>query len=293
MSWIEAAPTHSNPDRGYIGIGFPLYHYTSLESFEAIVRTHTLRASHIAYMNDWSEFRLGILMLYRVLGEARSQMSEQERAIAECIELQLKQRNLADIQTFVLCFSEDANLLSQWRAYTPHGRGVSIGFDHNLLLGRCERVKWSWTKCVYTEQGHLHVVERLARLLISDALKIGGPADAATRESLRRNEKELFLFLACLKHPAFEAEREYRLVSPPIPFTDPSINFRAGMTTLVPFYVFDLLDDEVRHFPAADLVVGPTLDPEISRHAVHAVYQKYRVERTITIHDSRIPYRML
>lgn len=38
-----------------------------------------------------------------------------------------------DIATFVICFSENGDLLSQWRGYADNGRGVTIGFDYNTL----------------------------------------------------------------------------------------------------------------------------------------------------------------
>lgn len=38
-----------------------------------------------------------------------------------------------DIATYMICFSENGDLLSQWRGYADNGRGVTIGFDYNTL----------------------------------------------------------------------------------------------------------------------------------------------------------------
>lgn len=38
------------------------------------------------------------------------------------------------IATFVLCFSEEGDLLSQWRGYADDGRGMCLGFDVDEIL---------------------------------------------------------------------------------------------------------------------------------------------------------------
>lgn len=43
-----------------------------------------------------------------------------------------------DFSNFVVCFSEKADLLSQWRGYANNGQGISIGFSKELLQKKCD-----------------------------------------------------------------------------------------------------------------------------------------------------------
>ena len=51
--------------------------------------------------------------------------------------------NLNDgtLSNLVLCFSEDADLLSQWRGYANDGKGVCLGFSTQALKRYCEHVE--------------------------------------------------------------------------------------------------------------------------------------------------------
>jgi hypothetical protein len=45
---------------------------------------------------------------------------------------------------YVLCFSEACNQLSQWRGYTPHGRGLCLGIEIGILVQRMQlMVRWT------------------------------------------------------------------------------------------------------------------------------------------------------
>ena len=125
-------------------LGTPLYHYTSLEAMERILRSKKMRASHIAFMNDGSELEYGLEIFKRFLKEKMGRAEGRENNLAAALLVNVDTLLTAYAPVFVLCFSEAPNLLSQWQAYTPLGRGVSIGFNHIAVVGRAQREVWHW-----------------------------------------------------------------------------------------------------------------------------------------------------
>jgi hypothetical protein len=71
------------------------------------------------------------------------------------------------------------------------------------------------------------------------------PSDHALGRSFTDAHKlrgEFYSVAASIKHPAFSAEVEWRLVSPPIDLKDKCVQFRPGKTTLVPYIEFEMCD---------------------------------------------------
>ncbi len=106
-----------------------LYHYTSLEALVSIVHSKRLRASDIRYLNDTSEASQLTKDVISIL-RARA-LSEQDQEVISLIIDTLEQNRVLSL--FVASFSEDGDLLSQWRAYSPPSLGVSIGFSRESL----------------------------------------------------------------------------------------------------------------------------------------------------------------
>ena len=117
-----------------------LYHYTSLDALVSIVNTKRLRASNIRFLNDRAESVAMMADVIDLLQSFGGSLAEQAdgRRIAAMLE---KKTPKAD---YVASLSEKDDLLSQWRAYCPSGRGVSIGFNTT-----CLRQQW-----IYNPKGN-------------------------------------------------------------------------------------------------------------------------------------------
>src|SRR5882672_1435279 len=137
------------------GLATPLYHYTSVETMEKILRSKRMRASHIAFMNDGSELEYGLQLFKMLLGQKMQAAAGRQKDLAAALLANVDTQSVERVPVFVLCFSEAANLLSQWQLYTPHGRGVSIGFNHVAVIGRAMREGWHWVACEYQLQPQL------------------------------------------------------------------------------------------------------------------------------------------
>ena len=85
-------------------------------------------------MNDAAEFLYTVSLAGRVL-LAKTEEQPKNRFYKRLWKDRFHVLGMAG-QLFVVSFSENPDLLSQWRAYTHGGSGVSIGFGTRYLLAR-------------------------------------------------------------------------------------------------------------------------------------------------------------
>ena len=99
-----------------------IYHYCRPEAFIEITRTHSIWASASYTMNDTSERSWGYLVFQKVAKVLeRNTGAEFIRQITAPI---IAGDNFSMLM--LACFSLDADVLSQWRAYGDDGRGFAI-----------------------------------------------------------------------------------------------------------------------------------------------------------------------
>jgi hypothetical protein len=109
-----------------------LYHYTGIGSLLGIVNSRAVWASHIYYLNDSKEILHACEVLSRLL--ARHETNDgNEREFTKQFGEWLSSFRRDPFHVFVFSLSEEPSLLSQWRSYTPHGKGVSLGFPPPVL----------------------------------------------------------------------------------------------------------------------------------------------------------------
>lgn len=94
-----------------------LYHYTNLEGANGIITGRKLWATNAGYMNDSSELLKGV----QVFRDVAREIGLPHQFLTGLFN-QLRR------ESYLTCFSEHGDLLSQWRAYCPNG-GVALGFS--------------------------------------------------------------------------------------------------------------------------------------------------------------------
>lgn len=103
----------------------PIFHYTSIDGLEGILEHKTLRFTNIKYMNDKDEIFAGLDSMAKACNASNE---EHERLRSACM------NNGA--QTFVCCFSVEADSLPMWNYYTKevNNQGYNIEFDDKKLV---------------------------------------------------------------------------------------------------------------------------------------------------------------
>ncbi len=271
-----------------------LYHYTSLSGLMGIVDTQILRASDIRYMNDSTELKHTLNLLRDDIVGRLSAGSDHPVLLNQLLRW-LSTRVVSGPMLFGGSFRANGNLLSQWRGYSVHGKGVSLGFDP-AHIGQCARNQdFQVGKCIY-EVKHQ---QRLAGSIIDALEALSESTETEYRDGkadyhrvFEQLEGELLKIAAILKHPSFEEEQEWRIVSPVIfDCRDYPVFFREGHSMLVPYYSFLLRLGADAGMPLRHVYVGPTGNRDLSMNSVKLYLQKQGVEPSEGIDYCQIPYR--
>ena len=269
-----------------------LYHYTSLSGVLGIVGGAELRASDIRYMNDSTELRHTLALLGRQV-RRRISAGVDDPALFNAFLEWLSHRVVSGPMLFGASFRANGNLLSQWRGYSAHGKGVSLGVAPAHLLACCEAQGFEVGRCIYApgEQNRLidHIVDAV------EALGAGFEPEAGAPDPwlplFQRIEEDLLRIAAVLKHPAFEEEQEWRIVSPVLSArAGGRIRFREGSSMLIPYYPFALRDSDGRlHLDHCYL--GPTGNSELSMNSLRLYLESQDASPRRGITYCAIPYR--
>ena len=273
----------------------PLYHYTGIGSLLGIAKTNSLWASSISYLNDSKE----ILDACEIVGKCVSELLDSIQCDKEKkFLIQLGEwTNLSKIKAhtiFIFSLSEERSLLSQWRSYTPHGKGVSLGFAPEKLNSIVQSSGLKLARCVYQREDQKNVVSELIQNLLARFRQELPSIDVSKKHPTQcyhgffeEYANEIFQVMAIIKHSAFKEEKEWRLISEYHPsYTDGKILFREGASMLVP-YIEILLGGSKPYFESVTL--GPSPHQNLSMSGLSMFISKEELcNHTI---NCTIPYR--
>jgi hypothetical protein len=275
-----------------------LYHYTSLDAVLSIVQQKTLRATNIHYLNDASESELGVTLIRDLARAARREATGVDAQYLDYFEVWLERNYLLQQgAVYVLCFSEVADQLSQWRGYTPHGRGVCVGIDVGLLVQRMQSFGSGWTfqNCRYEKLSQ----QTWAGAILTRMRRLASVDHAIERRQdhfaslTAQNMSDVMQVAALMKNQSFAAEREVRFISPLITPGDPRVQFRSGKSTLIPYIEFPLVEDSNASLQAADFWIGPGPTQRLSHSALTMLTNRFSFSVATNYRSSEIPYREL
>lgn len=239
-----------------------LYHYTNAHGLSGIIESKKIWASSYRYMNDSQEFEYGFELIDEIYPKADtyplpSNISDQ--SFAE--HLRRKKWDYESDCLFVASFSEDKNLLSQWRAYAGPHSGYAIGFRKNELETNVANL----VECEYNKERQ--------KLALKDLIDRELPAlrssfEKSLNEQGKREHPDLTEYFdkvdvtvlkiaqvaTSFKHSSFSEEKEWRLVIGPANITPNQILFRASGTGIIPYIEIEFTDNAL---PIDCIIVGP------------------------------------
>ncbi len=165
----------------------------------------------------------------------RETTSEEDESFFNSLEERIQQ--VRYINVFVVSFSKQPDELSQWRAYCPPGKGVSLGFSSTQLSARAQEQGFRLVPVRYERSQH----EQLVRELVDDAIskyRAGGLAD--TFDLTEEFGHNLATISPLLKDISFVREEEWRLVSAVTVIDHPKVHVREGHARIIPYFAFDV-----------------------------------------------------
>lgn len=280
-----------------------LYHYTDAKGLEGILRTGTLWATDVRYLNDSSELNHTIsriraclkARLAKTLGGPRQVLLEHlERSFDNFFH---------SSPIHVACFCQDDDLLSQWRGYGDGGGGFSLGISNHSdvhVQGRGAAREFEIVELNYNREEQQDLVERSVELccsILDQAIygTTGLDAESVIPEICARFRDQAYYLGMRFKDRAFAEEKEWRACCV-VSACDPSAKFRSGGSARMPLIPYIELDIKGRFggFSGSaafeTIRCGPTLDPELTKSAVERLLRTVNAQcRLVTI--SAVPFR--
>jgi hypothetical protein len=282
-----------------------LFHYTDPHGLLGIILSRGLWASNADYLNDSSEpaHALGVLRVafQQVAGSLRPG-SFAERALDGCWDWALNMHKAEGPHVYVFCMSEHDDLLSQWRSYGAHGAGYALGFSGRTLSELLQASEGQYLlKTVYGRSEQSLDAEEVFKEIISVAERAEttfGPINRATvgdaavsRLYLQLRTSvlsEIIRLRAKFKAPAFQEEREWRIVQFVHPRVEkPEVRFRLGLGVIRPY--IDLNFGE-NNLPIEQVSIGPTLKPDLSQQSLGLLLVKCG-HPNVEVKISAVPFR--
>lgn len=285
-----------------------LYHYTTQKGIIGILGSKQLWATSILFMNDAKELLYALNITKRIIdnlittskSEVKQLLIKFEKLLDDLPENSLK-------SVFIFSLSEESDLLSQWRGYCTEGNGYSIGFDisdevpsnftvQGLFLYRCE----------YDPIKQEEMINKFFSELIKNYLEYKKWDLQVELSTIYIINLYKFVSLAAqIKHPSFHEEKEWRLISTPIPITNPNIKYRQGKTTLIPYMEIKLAESneplelsEIVIWPQNELTISSLEGLLIKNNIIGKTKTSYidNEDKNIyipKIRSSSIPYRII
>lgn len=271
-----------------------VYHYTSLETFIAIIEKQYFFASNSSYLNDKEEFLLGLNLFKRVLSNFAEPI---EKKIISSFKTKIRKNKISD--RYVTCFSEKGDLLSQWRAYGKNGEGISIGFDKRLL-----KDIFDYADCfnvIYSNDVQEKIIKEVITLFFNKVNEESNHINKSYTEKESNSIKtDLLLevayeYIGFFKHYAFDEEKEFRLeIRSQIDneTNNKDVKFRHNDNMIIPYVKVDKKDKE-KLLPLKEIIVGPSVDYDRVKTSIERLLLKMGYDlNAITIKKSIVPYRI-
>ncbi len=202
-----------------------LLHYTTLDAFYSISKTHSIRACRAELSNDTGEMQLAADVVKEALGEREAKNTLPASMINRISE----RLALSETSTMVTCFTEPrtpkpsekllpADILSMWRAYGDSGDGVAIHFNGKSLRSLASNGDGvtggaRLLRVIYDPDDQFDLVKSVIRLAGPELFdKLPEKSSEWMVWSTQQIISELSSFAAMFKHSGFSEEREWRLV---------------------------------------------------------------------------------
>lgn len=286
-----------------------VFHYTSPEACLQILRSKCIRFSDVQYMNDRAETIYSVKVVLDFL-------EKQGKDFPNCFEFVgdlLKYNDLSKIRNltvdriiydsssdnrerrqFVFCTSTDSDSLSMWNYYVHNGayQGYNIGFNILKFLRTFDTDSSQdmnsfmvyYGKVLYTQKKQFeeirHFFEETEKNFRCYSAKDRGWAEAWIKSDIKHKLRLYGLFF---KHPAFQHEKEFRVVvatmDKQIPRSQDDANGYFGKNNrhmiedyytrggvIVPYLRIMLPDNCISH-----ITISPTTEVEIAERSLREV----------------------
>ena len=241
-----------------------LYHYCDCADFYSIITNKNFRLSNIFESNDSMERRWLDSHIQKVFESLNGteQMKTFQSSVHKCYELN------RDIAPYAIAFSEEGDLLSQWRGYANDAHGFSIGMNVDYFNLKEEIPSPSHVpdatigilKILYDEAQVYSRVEKIIKICWQKFQDDNYVDNSLAMIECSMNLVKLASFI---KNPKFFEEKEWRILYTPIITQGAealgkfaNMKFKTTNNGLKSF--FEMPFDQTRNVsPINEIIIGP------------------------------------
>lgn len=262
-----------------------VYHYTTPQGFLGITDSKSIWATNIHYLNDNKEF-LHAIELFKTELRKRKKQEPDKSELYDFLSNSFS--NIEHLKLFVCSFTEEGDLLSQWRGYCPNGGGVSLGFDFKAVKKSAQAQNYQFGPCIYDAQEKIAVISNILNEVLPEIEKIIG----VTPENEVRGYfySKAITVAPFMKHLSFKEEKEWRCSLFPSSHQIKAVKYRTLPSLIVPYHEIRL--DVGSNFKLSRIIVGPSEHIELQNHSISDVLHVKGIEWGQLTH-SAAPYRTL
>lgn len=197
-----------------------VYKYCSVSSAFSILKNSEFWLFNNLSMNDYMDCRWCMYKINQML-ETNFTKDYKDGKFDEL----LKNYNLNDRPVYMTCFSEEGDLLSQWRGYADDGHGVAIGIDieetgieikndygelNEFFVTNASpncKLSMGWAKCSYEENKQEDLLNSIFNNFLNSTID---------SNKIVNTSALLFTLNIIFKNSGFKEEKEWRLVDVPL-----------------------------------------------------------------------------
>jgi Protein of unknown function (DUF2971) len=299
-----------------------LYHYTDQKGLLGILDSKSIWATHLSYVNDLEEYKVGIRLVERVIEETKIRGLIDGKTEADLKSI-LKTPDSCDFYAASFSRANNGDALNLWRAYAKSLPGYSLGFSagrlQEVIRPRSDGIQtnMSWLSEVFYISREENAEPRLMSSYRSvptissliehlrfnnykDDISYGMDIEeivAAIRnnlEAVKRVSLLLMSILPTLKDAGFSDEVESRVIQlrydgAPSNTTNP-VQFHHGSWSIVPHVKIPISFGEHQPPVIERIVIGPCPHPAEAKKAIQILLNSKGLS-SIEVDVSKIPYR--
>lgn len=205
-----------------------LYHYTNSNGIIGIIQTNVLWATDFLSLNDKTELVYGASLLVEELEQYGEEHNNDISVLLNKVSNFYKEHGdiyRSIFETYIISFSENTDMLSQWRAYSNNATGCCIEFDFtdsSLFTIVSESTPWAlevlpiiYDKAIQRKQVRSGIDLILNYLNSTEwtVKKIANSTETEQGTILGLLIHVFEPFVIAFKHPGFSEECEWRAVA--------------------------------------------------------------------------------
>jgi hypothetical protein len=190
-----------------------LYHYTSLDALEAMIKSQSIRASSIFSMNDPNEL---------VFGQEKI-TDKFIQPISNELKSSYENQSINNLSAFVFSLSELNDDMNQWEKYGDKHKGVRIGFTPKNLLDfwrQIDSINVFLVPVIYNEVGFGYIEPYgtvFSEMINSFIQDINNNYINKKINHFELNELKFFcsIISSMIKRKEWSSEKEWRIICIP------------------------------------------------------------------------------